>query len=90
MTWIKFTLWVCGIYGMYYAALIMLDLFKKGRSPADAISHELTFVEHHQTALVQTSEKPVSPVIASGGKTLKEIFSLAREEMIEYTRAVSF
>ncbi|RYG53161.1 MAG: hypothetical protein EOO01_05060 [Chitinophagaceae bacterium] len=90
MTWIKFMLWICGVYATYYAALILTDLFKKGRSPAGSESHDLTFIEDHQPALVLAAEKPVSPIVGSGGKTLKEIFSLAREEMVEYTRGVSF
>ena len=90
MTWIKFTLWLCGVYGTYYAGIIMLDLFKKGRSPVAAASHDLTFIEHIQPEQIHAAEKPVSAIIATGGKTIKEIFGLAREEMIEYTRAVSF
>jgi len=93
MTWFKFVLWLLGSYGIYYAALIVWDRHRAGRS-ADAVDkHELTFAEHIEpikSFIDEILDPQTSPIVSHGGKSLKEVFSLAREEAIEYTRAVSF
>ena len=93
MTWIKFALWLSGCYVMYYAAVIFWDLLRNGRLPATAESHELTFVEHNEPIRPETettSEYQGSAVMSSGGVSLKQLFNLAREEAVEFTRSVSF
>ncbi|MBD1395159.1 hypothetical protein [Mucilaginibacter glaciei] len=93
MSWIKFALWLSGIYSMYYAAIILWDFFRGGRSPADERSHELSFTEHIEAVQAgpeATAEIYGSSVISSGGVSLKQLFNLAREEAIEFTRPVSF
>lgn len=92
MTYLKFALWLLGIYSTYYAALISWDLLCSGRTAAPSSSHELTFTEHFEP--VQSAPEPQeygsSSVMSSGGVSLKQLFNLAREESIEYTRPVSF
>ena len=93
MTWIKFAIWLSGIYLLYYAALIIWDIIRSGHSPVSAEAHELTFIEHVEP--IRQDPEPVSEyqgsaVISSGGVNLKQLFNLAREEAVEFTRAVSF
>jgi hypothetical protein len=93
MTWIKFALWLSGIYAAYYAALILWDFMRNGRKPVSGDTHELTFVEHIEPVRAEMDSVPEfhpSAVISSGGQSLKQIFNLAKEEVIEFTRAVSF
>jgi hypothetical protein len=93
MTWIKFALWLSGMYVFYYTALILWDAMRGGRSPITNGSHELTFVEHVEPIRAEPdteTELYPSAVISSGGVSLKQMFGLAREEAIEYTKTVSF
>jgi hypothetical protein len=43
-----------------------------------------------QFPALRSDNIPASPVISSGGVTLKQLFSLARLEAIEFTHPVSF
>ena len=93
MTWLKFALWLSVLYLFYYAALILWDHLRSGRQPSGENAHELTFEED----LVPTREVPDtapqiydSSILSSGGVSLKQLFNLAREEAIEFTRPVSF
>lgn len=93
MTWIKFALWLSGIYAAYYAALILWDFIRSGHKPVSPDTHELTFVEHIEPVRAEIEAVPEfypSAVISSGGQSLKQLFSLAKEEVIEFTRAVSY
>jgi len=93
MTWIKFALSLSGIYAAYYAALILWDVIRNGRRPPGNDIHELTFVEHIEPVRAEIDAVPEfypSAVISSGGQSLKQIFNLAKEEVIEFTRGVSF
>jgi hypothetical protein len=93
MTWIKFALWLCGPYAFYYGGLVLWDLFRSSKLPAAEDSHELTFVESAEPQRTDTdsgTEYFPSALTSSGGVNLKQLFNLAREEAIEYTRAVSF
>lgn len=96
MNWLHFILWVCGIYTLYYLTLILVDIARSGHSPTAAIGHELTFAEDvrpqvldpGEHVVLQTKREPA--IIASGGVSVKDMFGLARKEMIVFTRAVSF
>jgi len=93
MTWMKFALSLSGIYLIYYAAVILWDMLRSGKKPGENRSHELSFVEHNEP--VKESPEPLpqiydSSVLSSGGVSLKQLFNLAREEVIEYTRPVSY
>jgi hypothetical protein len=93
MNWIKFILWLCSIYAFYYTAIIAWDLIRNGGSPVKNESNELTFVEHTEPAkpeIEQVKTYPPSAMVGSGGVNLKQMFSLCREEAIEFTRGVSF
>jgi hypothetical protein len=95
MNWPHFILWVAGLYLVYYFALIVFDL-SRSRNPQDQL-HELTFTEdvapktiEHLPDKSRENPKTNSPIIASGGVSLKNLFNLCREEAVVYTRPVSF
>ena len=93
MTWIKFAIWLSGLYIAYYLLIILFDLMKGKNQPAASAGSELTFSEHFEpvSAVPDLSQPDAAdPVVSSGGVSLKQIFSLAREEAIEYIRPVSF
>jgi len=94
MTWIKFAIWLFGIYTAYYAALVTWDFRTGQRSQGDAPSGELTFVADEEAVREVPDEaaghERASPVVSSGGVAVKQAFNLAREEVIEYIRPVSF
>ena len=93
MNWIKFAVWLSGIYVVYYLVLIFWDALRSGRSTVSNEPHQLTFVEHTapvQKQLHTEADATGSSIISSGGVNLKQLFSLAREEAIEYTKSVSF
>jgi hypothetical protein len=96
MTWFKFSMWLAVIYAAYYGALIVAELLRARRILPDEDNIELTFVEETAPAkAVFTAESASaaaisSPVVSSGGVSLREIFRLAQEEAIEYIRPVSF
>jgi hypothetical protein len=94
MTWIKFALWLLGIYTTYYVALIFWDYLRTNRRETGVDKHELTFVEDiepvksHIEEVTGTGKD--SSVAFSGGVSLKQLFNLAREESVEYIKSVSF
>jgi len=94
MTWIKFLLWLSGLYTAYYLALIAWDYLRSGRSNSnDDKSNELSFTEQVDAITLTpelTSADIVSPLYASGGVSLKNMFDLCRDEAVEYIRQVSF
>jgi len=94
MTWIKFAIWLFGIYTAYYTALVAWDTFNGRWAPGDQEPNELIFVDQEEPVREvpdgSTEVESVSPVVSSGGVRLKQTFNLAREEAIEYLRAVSF
>ncbi len=100
MNWLQFLSWIAGLYFIYYFALILFDNYRNGRSSL-AASDELTFsediipqkIEHlpDKADTIATKAQPTkSPIIGSGGVSLKNLFGLCREEAIIYTRPVSF
>ncbi|MDB5143377.1 MAG: hypothetical protein JWQ66_2090 [Mucilaginibacter sp.] len=93
MNYLKFTIWLFGLYFIYYTIIILWDLLRTSRNGVKPEEHVLTFAE--SVAPVQpkfelTAEDIKSPVFASGGVSLKKLFNLAQEEAIEYTSQVSF
>ena len=94
MNWIKFAIWLFGIYTAYYSALLAWDFRAGNRSSGDDETRELTFVNDEETVKDVPDEpsvnERVSPVVSSGGTSLKQTFNLAREDAIDYIRAVSF
>jgi hypothetical protein len=94
MTWIKFAIWLSGIYTVYYAFLIFWDYVRTNRTGIEKDKHELTFVEDIIPAKSFPDEPSnmgkESPVAFSGGVSLKHLFNLAREESVEYIKSVSY
>ena len=101
MNWLHFSIWVAGLYVLYYLVIILLDVSTAKRKPAQAASGELTFAEHVQPQRLEHEPDPEpepaqarpksSPgIVASGGVTLKDFFNVAKQESIIYTRPVSF
>ena len=100
MNWTHFLLWLAGIYCLYYLVLIFIDV--AGGKPGGALklaTNELTFSEDivpHEAEHLLTNDqgksaaKAAPEVIASGGVLLKDVFSLARKEVIDITKKVSF
>lgn len=93
MTWFKFLLWIGGLYTAYYLVLIAWDHLRSGRKLKGEESNELTFSEDvSAVSLVpELSMSDVSsPIYASGGVSLKGLFSLCRDEAVEYIKQVSY
>jgi hypothetical protein len=94
MTWIRFALWLLGIYTSYYVFLIFWDNLRTNRGDTGNDKRELTFVEdiHPVRSLVEEiiGSGKESSVAFSGGVSLKQLFNLAREESVEYIKSVSF
>ena len=97
MNWTHFLLWLAGGYGLYYLIVILTDLaHSKRQDLASGSTHELTFSE--QVTPVQPAAQTVQPakspnkseVIGSGGVPITDLFRLAKQEAIIYTRSVSF
>lgn len=89
----KFVLWLSIIYSAYYGALILWDLLRSRKLPADERSHMISFEDDKETVTDIAPPKPEvydASVLSSGGVSLKQLFNLAREEAIEFTRPVSF
>lgn len=101
---IHFSIWLAGIYFLYYLIIVLLDMAGSKRLPAaGAAGHELTFSGQPppQDAALLLGEKmaqataasaaPSTPeMIASGGVPLKDVFGLARKEAIVYLKEVAF
>ena len=97
MNWTHFLLWLAGGYGLYYLIVIVSDLVRsKRQNIATANPHELTFSE--QVTPVQLTTQTTAPikstnkneVLGSGGVPITDLFRLAKQEAIIYTRGVSF
>jgi hypothetical protein len=97
MNWLHFSFWVCSIYVLYYLILITIDIGMNGRRRADRLGGlQLSFSEDVRPEMISHDEaadasgKRESSMIASGGVSVKDMFGLARKEMIVFTRAVGF
>ena len=104
MNWLHFSIWVSGVYLLYYLVVILLDVAANKRAPAQEVSGELTFSEPVQPKQLQhepdeevlpaeitkAAERPRSGITATGGVSLKDFFNVAKQESIIYTRPVSF
>lgn len=102
MNWLHFSLWVAGLYALYYLVVILADVAGAKNVPvAGAMPNELTFAEKVQPVQLQhlpgpediagtTTKKQEREIIASGGVSLKDLFNLARQEAIIYTNPVSY
>lgn len=100
MTWIKFIYWLLGFYTLYYLANIAWDLLRSKRQPAgqapelhfeEAAAPQKVIAEKPKEKTEQAKAPQKEPVIsAMGGVNLKDLFNLAKAEVIAYNRGVSF
>jgi len=93
MNWIKFILWLGGLYTVYYLTLITWDHLRNRRVNNDNDTNELSFAEQvNDVSLTPelTSDDIASSLYASGGVSLKNMFNLCRDEAVEYIKQVSF
>jgi hypothetical protein len=100
MSWIRFISWLGGLYALYYLLNILWDALRGKGGLAAAGSEELHFEEGvtpQQVSAAESVEKKKAPkgsgepvVSAIGGVNLKDLFNLAKAEVIAYNRAVSF
>lgn len=93
MNWMKFILWLGGLYTAYYLILIAWDHFRSNRNTEDNDILELSFNEQvNAVALTPelTSADIASSMYASGGVSLKNMFNLCRDEAVDYIKQVSF
>ena len=103
MNWTHFLLWLAGIYILYYLIVFLLDLIAGNRKDLPAgTSQELTFSEEVTPVRLSpeaestpepekpTKSKIATEVIGSGGVPITDLFRLAKQEAIIYTRSVSF
>ena len=106
MNWLQFSLWVGGIYAGYYLAMVLVDIFLKGKpAKPERWVNELTFSEienpkkvlaapeHQASANAPPPDGPPKTgpaIVGSGGVLIKELFNLARQESIVYTGRVSY
>lgn len=93
MNWIKFILWLGGLYTVYYLTLIAWDHLRNNRVIEESDIHELSFSEEVNAVVLTpelTSADIASSIYASGGVSLKNMFNLCRDEAVDYIKQVSF
>lgn len=106
MNWIQFSLYLSAFYLAYYGLNLIYDLFYlKDPNNKLRISNngEITFPESYSTAKVELQDEEVQqgttendsvlssgPIESSGGVSIKELFSLAQNDLIEYTKAIAY
>lgn len=106
MNWTQFLLSIAAIYSFYYVLNVLFDLFRsQGYSSTQAGQEELVFSEETTAQQVGPGEAPVETkpgaaavrqVISSGSLqstgavSLKQLFSLAQSDLIEYTKAIPY
>jgi hypothetical protein len=96
MNWISFLTYLGIGYATYYLLMILLDSMTASRnSPKDTLP-VLTFTETVEPEKISMEDfsdntfhaEPAS--IGLGSVSLKDLFTLAHQDAIEYTKSVSF
>lgn len=106
MNWTQFLLGVIAVYGIYYALNVLYDLFIHPRAPTTGEGgNELVFDEDSPPEKVvsgpsETAREPMvkdrksvissGPLQSTGGISIKELVSLAQNNVIEYTRTIPY
>ena len=102
MTWIKFISWLTGLYAFYYLLNIGWDVLRGKPAGGKDSAPELHFEEAVATRQVsQATPEEKTPAIqkqgpaevavsAYGGVPVKDLFQLARLELIAYNQSVTF
>lgn len=96
MKWISFLTYLGIGYATYYLIIILLDSMNTSRNgPKDTLP-VLTFTETAEPEKISLEDfadntfhaEPAS--IGLGSVSLKDLFTLARQDAIEFTKSVSF
>lgn len=102
MTWIKFISWLTGLYAFYYFLNIAWDLLRNKKKGGNDVGPELHFEEAtaplqvvpeaQEEKKVETPKKGSNEAAASalGGVRVKDLFQLAKLELIAYNQSVTF
>jgi len=106
MNWTQFLLGVIAVYGIYYALNVLYDLFIHRRIPLAADGgNELVFDEDSPPERVVSEPSKIAkePMVkdgksvissgslqSTGGISIKELVSLAQNNVIEYTKAIPY
>lgn len=98
MNWISFIAWLGALYALYYFSIIVLDPIRSGTPAHSDDLPVLTFSETNEPEKASMEDftgrpvdsVPVPPSVGLGGISIKALFELARKDVIEYTRSVSF
>ncbi|WP_313157476.1 hypothetical protein [Sphingobacterium multivorum] len=106
MNWIQFTLYLSTLYLGYYGLNLMYDFYrnnKPGNELKNVSNGEISFPEFHSSTKVDLPEEDIlddsfenagaitsGPIESSGGVSIKELFSLAQNDLIEYTKAIAY
>lgn len=102
MTWIKFISWLAALYAFYYLFNIAWDLLRRKQAGNNQAAPELHFEEAAAPLRVapeapeaektKASQKSNAEVATSalGGVRVKDLFQLAKLELIAYNQSVTF
>lgn len=101
MSWISFFYWIFGLYALYYAGNLTWDLVRAKRTNTadkvpelhfeEAVSPQKVSAEPQKKSDPERSKGKADPIISAvGGVNLKDLFNLAKAEVIAYNRAVTF
>ncbi|NHA02526.1 hypothetical protein G7092_01895 [Mucilaginibacter sp. HC2] len=102
MTWIKFISWLAALYAFYYLLNIAWDLMRRKQTglkePAPELHFEETIAPLQVASEAQEEKKTVPSskdkgdvaTSALGGVRVKDLFQLAKLELIAYNQSVTF
>lgn len=106
MNWIQFTLYLSTLYLGYYGLNLMYDFYrnnKLGNEPKNVRNGEISFPEIHPSTKVELPDEEIpndnfendgaitsGPIESSGGVSIKELLSLAQNDLIEFTKAIAY
>lgn len=102
MTWIKFISWLTALYAFYYLLNIAWDFLRNKKKGGNDSGPELHFEEATAPLQVvpealeekkaETPKKGSNEAAASalGGVRVKDLFQLAKLELIAYNQSVTF
>lgn len=106
MSWMQFTMCVMGSYCSYYAFNFLFDLYRSKEGNQEGHTNEMVLLPidtsleaNPEFVAVRADQEQAAGLItslssgeieSSGGVDLNEIERLARQDLIEYTKAIPF
>lgn len=105
MTWTQFLTAIAVIYAIYYVLNLLADILKSRKSGVEnSDTEELFFREDIKPELVAPNEEPLDeapldsepmphqepPIQSTGGVSIRQLFALAKNDLIEYTKAIPY